>query len=161
LQCADREHCIMNSFLICTVRQIYYCYYYYYYYCSTALCRALAAFSVSWSYTQSVGLTGRGISPSQGLYLYTEQHKHCINSHNTDIHALSWIRTHDLSVRPRGHCDRPPNIITMMKSRWMIEARRTGEMRNASTISAREPGGITSFEDLPWAGGWYENGALT
>jgi hypothetical protein len=32
----------------------------------TALCWALAAFSVSWSYTQSVGLLGRGISPSQG-----------------------------------------------------------------------------------------------
>jgi hypothetical protein len=28
------------------------------------------------SYRQSVGLLGRVISPSQGLYLYTEQHKH-------------------------------------------------------------------------------------
>jgi hypothetical protein len=26
-------------------------------------------------YTQSVGLLGREISPSQGLYLYTERHK--------------------------------------------------------------------------------------
>jgi hypothetical protein len=26
-------------------------------------------------YTQSVGLLGRGISPSQGRYLHTEQHK--------------------------------------------------------------------------------------
>jgi hypothetical protein len=58
-------------------------------------------------YTQSVGLLGRGISPSQGRYLHTEQHK--------DIHALSGIRTHDPSVRagkdgsclrPRGNCDR-------------------------------------------------------
>jgi hypothetical protein len=33
-------------------------------------------------YTQStVGLLGRGISPSQGRYLYTEQHKHRINAH--------------------------------------------------------------------------------
>jgi hypothetical protein len=32
----------------------------------------------------------------QGLYLHTEQHKHKINAHNTDIHALSGIRTHDL-----------------------------------------------------------------
>jgi hypothetical protein len=71
-------------------------------------------FSVSWSYTQSVGLLGRGISPSQDLYLHTEQHKHRINAHNTDIHASSEIRTHDPSVRasedssclrPRGHCD--------------------------------------------------------
>jgi hypothetical protein len=40
----------------------------------------------------------RGISPSQGLYLYTEQHKHRKND-NTDIHALSRIRTHDPSFR--------------------------------------------------------------
>jgi hypothetical protein len=33
----------------------------------------LAAFSVSLSYTQSVGILGRGISPSQGRYLQTEQ----------------------------------------------------------------------------------------
>jgi hypothetical protein len=91
-------------------------YYYYYYYGCTSLCWALAAFSVSWSCTQSVGLLGRGISPSQGLYLYTEQHKHRTNAHNTDIYALSGIRTHDQSVRtsedssclrPSGHCDRP------------------------------------------------------
>jgi hypothetical protein len=44
-------------------------------------------------YTQSVGLLGRGISPSQGRYLHTEQHKH------RDIHALSGIRAHDPSVR--------------------------------------------------------------
>jgi hypothetical protein len=59
----------------------------------------LPLFSVSWSYTRSVGLLGRGISPSQGLYLHTEQYKHRINAHNTDIHALSGIRTHDPSVR--------------------------------------------------------------
>jgi hypothetical protein len=50
----------------------YYYYYYYYYYYSTALCWALAAFSVSLSYTKSVGLLGWGISPSQNLYLHTE-----------------------------------------------------------------------------------------
>jgi hypothetical protein len=56
---------------------------------------------------QSVGLLRRGISPSQGRYL--------TNTRNTEIHALSGIRTHDPSVRagedischrPRGHCDR-------------------------------------------------------
>jgi hypothetical protein len=51
-------------------------YYYYYYYGSTAVCCALASLSVSWSYTQSVGLFGRSISPSQGSYLHTGQHKH-------------------------------------------------------------------------------------
>jgi hypothetical protein len=64
-------------------------------------------------YTQLVGLLGRGISPSQGRYLHTEQHKHRINAH-TDIHASSGIRTHDSSVREgedgscprlRDHCD--------------------------------------------------------
>jgi hypothetical protein len=65
--------------------------------------------------TQSVGLLGWGISPSKRLYLHIEQHKHRIKAHNTNIYALSWIRTHDPSVRtmedssflrPRGHCDR-------------------------------------------------------
>jgi hypothetical protein len=61
-------------------------------------------------YPQSVGLLGRGISPSQGLYLQTE-----LTHNSTDIHALSGIRTHDPNVpanedvsclRPRGHCNR-------------------------------------------------------
>jgi hypothetical protein len=50
------------------------------------------------SSTQSVGLLGRGISPSQGRYLHREQHKHRINAH-TDMHALSGIRTHDPTSR--------------------------------------------------------------
>jgi hypothetical protein len=96
-----------------------------YYYGSIALCWALATFSVFRSYTQSVGLLGRGVSPLQGRYLHTEQHKHRINAHSTDIHALSVIRTHDPSVRvseessrlsPNGHCDRQseyvPHLIT-------------------------------------------------
>jgi hypothetical protein len=48
----------------------------------------LGRFSVSWSYTQIVGLLGRGISPSQGLYLHTEQHKHRINTHRHP--CLKW-----------------------------------------------------------------------
>jgi hypothetical protein len=68
-------------------------------------------------YTQSVGLLGRVMRPSQSLYLRTEQHKQ--NTHNRDSHALSGIRTHGSSVRasedssclrPRGHCDRPSGI---------------------------------------------------
>jgi hypothetical protein len=47
---------------------------------------------------QSVGLLGRGISPSQDRYLHSGQHKHRINA---DIHALSGIRTQDPSVRER------------------------------------------------------------
>jgi hypothetical protein len=39
------------------------------------------------------------ISPWQGIYLHTEQHKHKINAHNTNIHVLRKVRTHDPSVR--------------------------------------------------------------
>jgi hypothetical protein len=46
------------------------------------------------TYKQSVGLLGRGISPSEALYLHTEQNKHKIN-------ASSGIRTHDSSVGER------------------------------------------------------------
>jgi hypothetical protein len=69
-----------------------------------------------------VGLLGRGISPSQSRYLHTEHHKHKINAHNIDIHALSGIRTHDPSVssgedssclRPRGQC-----LVSRAPKRW-------------------------------------------
>jgi hypothetical protein len=89
-----------NSVLICKVfLSIYGC---------RALCWAFSAFSVSWYFTQLVGLLGRGISPSQGRYLT-----------QTDIHSLSGIRTHDPSVRagenisclrPQGHWDRHPRV---------------------------------------------------
>jgi hypothetical protein len=36
----------------------------------------LAAFFIFLIYTQSVELLGRGISPSHGRYLHTEQHEH-------------------------------------------------------------------------------------
>jgi hypothetical protein len=57
---------------------------------------------------QPVGLLGRRISPSQGRYLT-----------QTDVDALSGIRTHDPSVlkgedisylRPRAHSDPPFNF---------------------------------------------------
>jgi hypothetical protein len=47
-------------------------------YCSTVLCCVLAAFSASWAPTQS--LLGWGISPSQGHYIHTGQHRHRINA---------------------------------------------------------------------------------
>jgi hypothetical protein len=52
-------------------------------------------------FSQTVGLLGRVISLSQGLYLNTGQHKHRINAHThtPNIHALSGIRTHDPSAR--------------------------------------------------------------
>jgi hypothetical protein len=62
-----------------------------------------------------VGYLGRGMSPSQGLYLNTEEDKQRTNAHNKDIHVLSGIQTHDPSVRAsedssffrrHSHCDR-------------------------------------------------------
>jgi hypothetical protein len=41
----------------------------------------LGRFSVSQSFTESVGFLGRGIRQSQGRYLHTGQHKHRINAH--------------------------------------------------------------------------------
>jgi hypothetical protein len=42
-------------------------------------------------YIQSVGFLGRKISPSQGRYLHTEQHKHIINVHRYP--CLHWDST--------------------------------------------------------------------
>jgi hypothetical protein len=41
----------------------------------------LGRFFSSLIYTQTVGLLGRWISPSQGRYLHTGQHKHRIKTH--------------------------------------------------------------------------------
>jgi hypothetical protein len=65
---------------------------------STALCWTLAAFSFSWSFTQLVGLLGRGISPWQGRYLQTE-YKHRINAHRHP--CPKWDSS---GRRPRGRC---------------------------------------------------------
>jgi hypothetical protein len=50
-------------------------------------------FSLVTFFTETVGLIGRVIGPSQGRYLYTGQHEHRINTH-AGIHALSGIRAH-------------------------------------------------------------------
>jgi hypothetical protein len=47
-------------------------------------------------YAQSVGLLGRGISPSQGRYINTEQHKHRINAQGHP--CLEW------DSNPRFQC---------------------------------------------------------
>jgi hypothetical protein len=65
-------------------------------YGSTALCWTLAASSVSWTFTQSVGLLGRGISLSQGRYLHTELHKYRRNEHKHQ--CLKW------DSNPRSQC---------------------------------------------------------
>jgi hypothetical protein len=54
-------------------------------------------------YTQSAGLLGRVIGPSQGLYLNIGKTQHRItpppHTRTLNIHALIGIRTHDPSVR--------------------------------------------------------------
>jgi hypothetical protein len=62
----------------------------------TALCWNLAAFSDSYFFTQSVGLLGQGIRPSQGRYLHTGQHKHRITAHTHPF--LKW------DSNPRSQC---------------------------------------------------------
>jgi hypothetical protein len=63
---------------------------------------------------QSVGLLGRVISSSQGLYRYTNTEKHT-HTQTLNIHALSEIRTHgpgfrasegSVRLRPLGYRDR-------------------------------------------------------
>jgi hypothetical protein len=85
-------------------------------YGSTALCWTLVAFLVSKSFTQSVGLFGRGSSLSQGRYLHTGQHKHRIKTHRHLY--LTWDSNPRFQClrgrRWRGNCDR----LFFHKSRW-------------------------------------------
>jgi hypothetical protein len=82
---------------------------------TASLPRALASAFSFVIILQTVGLLGRVISSSQGLYLNTGQHKHGINTYTPNIHVLCGIRTHDpsfrasedsSSLRPLGYCDR-------------------------------------------------------
>jgi hypothetical protein len=92
-----------------------------------ALCWFLSNFSVSWSFTQSEGILGRGISQSQGRYLHTEQHKHRINAHRHP--CVKWDSKPMIAVferanpvhaldRAAGHCDQPV-FLPSEDSYWM------------------------------------------
>jgi hypothetical protein len=56
------------------------------------------------------------VSPSPGLYLHTEKHKHRIHAHNTDIYALSGIRAHD----PRVRASEDSSCLTPRRHRLVI-----------------------------------------
>jgi hypothetical protein len=73
------DHFCSNSTLCC-----WYIYIFFFFFDSPCAPRPLFSFLI---YSQSVGLLGRVISSSQGLYLNTEQHKHRINSctHQTSM----------------------------------------------------------------------------
>jgi hypothetical protein len=74
-----------------------------------------------WNYgscKQLVGPLGRGISPSQGRYLCTEQQKHRINADKSSmarvrfehrIPVFEWAKC-ILFLRPRGYCDRQRTV---------------------------------------------------
>jgi hypothetical protein len=67
-------------------------------------------------FRHTVGLLGRVISPSQGLYLHrTTEHRKT----RTNIHALSGIRTHDPSNQPaKTHAsDRTATVTGMVINR--------------------------------------------
>jgi hypothetical protein len=82
-------------------------------YGSTALFWTMAPFLVSWSFTYSVGLLGWGISPSQGRYLHTRQHKNRIKASkhpcfkwDSNPWSSVWEGEDSSCLRPCGHCDR-------------------------------------------------------
>jgi hypothetical protein len=117
------------------------------YYGSVALCWALAPFSVFWSYTLSVGLLRRGISPSQGLY------KHRINALRRGIRPHeSRVRSREggLCLRPRGHCV----IVCVVEKMPLIWASKTYSGRLTVFV-------IPDFSDTKMTGvGTYSLGLI-
>jgi hypothetical protein len=116
-----------------------------------------ASFLFSFLYLkQSVELLEREISPSQGHYLT-----------QTDIHALSGIRTYDLSVwedehfswlRPRGQYDRLVNSLitnseaifcTPLKEINNIPLHKHFAYKSTSTIINLQPRKCTMFLKFP------------
>jgi hypothetical protein len=102
----------------------------------------LAAFSVSWSCAKSVGHLGRGISPSKGRYIHTEQYKHRMNVHRHpylewDSNPRSQLSSERRCIRPRGHCDRRLVGAIMWLDPAKREHRREGSLfRNSIRESA-------------------------
>jgi hypothetical protein len=58
-----------------------------------------------------------GISPSQGCYLQTEQHKHRINAHR---HPCIRASEDSSCLRPRGHHDRAAHSTRTSKNCWTL-----------------------------------------
>jgi hypothetical protein len=88
-----------------------------YYFCgSTVLIRTRASSHMRFLklFRHMVGLLGRVIRTSQGLYLHTTtQHRKTL----TNIHALSGIRTHDSSNQPaKAHASDRTAIVTDIKT---------------------------------------------
>jgi hypothetical protein len=98
----------------------------------TALCWDMPAFSVSWSYTQTVGLLEPGIGPSQGRYLYTGQHKENKRTETSmpqvefepTIPVFEWAKTVHALVRAATVIGKTCNyqvykLVKTLKSTWI------------------------------------------
>jgi hypothetical protein len=86
-------------------------------------------------FTQTVGLLEWVISPSQGRYLKTGQHKHREKAY-TNIHVLSGIRTHDPSFRAsedssclRSHCHCDQHSHTSNLTNFLVSVRHSTVLR--------------------------------
>jgi hypothetical protein len=88
-------------------------------YGSTALYWSLAAFSVSWPFTQSVGLLGRGISPLHGCYLHTQDSTNRINAHKCP--SLIW------NSNPRSQRLRAKTVHALDRTTTVIGNKRKSE----------------------------------
>jgi hypothetical protein len=82
-------------------------------YGSTALCWTLAAFSVSWSVTQSVGLLGWGISPSQGRF---PAHRTARTQNKRTQTSMSQVGF----LRPCGLCERSKRKLSCIYKHVMM-----------------------------------------
>jgi hypothetical protein len=112
----------------------------------------------SYIHTQTVGLLGRVISPSQDRYVHTGQHKHRINA-NTDMHSLNGLRTYGPSVRasegssclrPCGHCDGPSGFITMNYStKWTSLSTTQGRFCSMGSLSK-----LVTESGIGWCSGY-------
>jgi hypothetical protein len=104
--------------------------------------------------SQTAGLHGRVISPSQDRYLNTGQHKQNKRIHTPNIHTLSGIRTDDPRVRatedssclrPRGYRDRlkfisrPNYILKLLNDILCFLKRAVLNMTGASGLTRHLP----------------------
>jgi hypothetical protein len=99
-------------------------------------------------FSQTVGLLGRVISPSQGPYLHTGQHKQNKRIHTPNIHAFSGIRTHDpiSCLRLRGYSHRAIQIKsadftseTRALNFWTLTYAHMWSSLSSSTLTFCEP----------------------
>jgi hypothetical protein len=89
-------------------------------YIYTYLSTALQPLWTSAASSVSVVLLGRGISPSQGRYLHTKEHKHRVNA-QTSMPRVGFELTagEDGScIRQRDHCDRHIYIYVYINGIW-------------------------------------------